>query len=218
MCAVVSVAVTGCDERVIEAVGSPGGVYRPDQGCTVAEGALHCPGPGETVPDLRFESAGNPGVLADVSRGTLSNLRVTCGRSACGTGSLTAHAALSWNTDPLLPQRAASFSHPFSPAPDLMGHTVSFSVYIEELTVPMHAQIGVIFGFWRWVAWAPLAKGWNRISGVVSPANILTKIDSSVTAIPVTSLQIDVYVPVNTSAGDNGAWSGEIYLDDIGWK
>jgi hypothetical protein len=81
----------------------------------------------------------------------------------------------------------------------------------------MHAQIGVIFDHWRYVGWAPLARGWNRVSGVVSPANTLTRIDPEVTSIPVTSLQIDVFVPINTVAGTSGSWSGEIYLDDIAW-
>ena len=46
-----------------------------------------------------------------------------------------------------------------------MGRTISFAVYVEELAVPMHAQIGVIFDYWRWVGWAPLSRGWNQISG-----------------------------------------------------
>ena len=213
-----SVFVVACDAESIHAVGAPGGVYRPDQGCALAEGAPHCPAAGEGAPALRFESTDNPGIAADTARGTLSNLKITCARSFCGTGSFVAHADLEWTADANYPQRAATFTYAFDTPLDLAGHALTFAVYVEDLTVPMHAQIGVIFQYWRWVAWSPLASGWNQISGVVSAANPLTKIDPSVTSIPVTALQIDVYVPVNTPAGTNGSWSGNIYLDDIGWQ
>jgi hypothetical protein len=213
-----SVLVAACDAQSIHAVGSPGGVYRPDQGCTLIEGAPGCPISDDAVPALRFESSINPGIAADPGPGTLSNLVVTCQRSFCGTGSLAAHAELNWTADRSYPQRAATFTYAFDQPRDLAGRTVSFAVYVEDATVPMHAQIGVIFDYWRWVAWSPVvAGGWNHIAGVVSPANPLTQIDASVISIPVTSLQIDVYVPVDTSAGEIGAWSGNIYLDEIGW-
>jgi hypothetical protein len=213
-CAVVSVLVAACDAESIQAVGSPGGVYRPDKGCNLKEGAPLCP-----VSDdgLHFESQANPGIAADPAAGMLSNLQVTCQRSYCGTGSLVAHAELSWTADQDYPLRGATFTYAFDPPRDLAGRTVSFAVNVQDVSVPMHAQIGVIFDHWRWVAWSPLTTGWNYIAGVVSPANPLTEIDASVTSIPVTSLQIDVYVPINTVAGDIGAWSGNIYLDDIGW-
>ncbi len=215
---VVSAFVVSCDAGSIHAVGGPGGVYRPDQGCTLIEGAPRCPAPGEPAPALRFESPVNPGIVPDPDRGTLSNLAVTCQRSFCGTGSMVARAQLNWTADPDYPQRAATFTYAFDTPPELAGKTVSFAVYVEDATVPMHVQIGVIFDYWRWVAWSPVVPGWNRIAGVVSSANPLTKIDPSVTSIPVTSLQIDVYVPINTVAGDNGTWAGNIYLDDIGWQ
>ncbi|MEP6652713.1 MAG: hypothetical protein ABJA82_05115 [Myxococcales bacterium] len=216
-CALMSVGVIACDAQSIQAVGSAGGVYRPDQGCTLVEEADQCPGPGAALPQLRFETPVNPGVATDAMRGTLSDPQVSCRHSFCGTGSLATHAELAWNDDPAFPQRAASFKVTLPAARDLMGRTVSFAVYVPDLTVPMHAQIGVIFDHWRYVQWAPLAQGWNRVSGVVSPANTLTKIDAAVTSIPVTSLQIDVFVPVNTVAGTKGSWSGDIYLDDIAW-
>jgi hypothetical protein len=75
----------------------------------------------------------------------------------------------------------------------------------------------VIFDYWRWVGWTPLASGWNRIEGVVSPANPLTKIDPSVTSIPVTEIRMDVYVPVADPSGADGTWSGKIFLDDVSW-
>lgn len=218
ICVLVSVSVGACDAQTIQAVGGASGVYRPDQGCTLMEGAPSCPAPGEPAPALRFESAVNPGVTADADRGTLSNLQTTCRRSYCGTGSLSARADLVWTADPQYPQRAAVFSYAFDTPRDLAGKTVSFAIYVEEKTVPMHAQIGVVFEYWRWVAWAPVTAGWNHIAGVVSPANPLTKIDASITSIPVTSLEIEVYVPIETVAGDDGAWSGTIYLDDIGWQ
>lgn len=216
-CALVSVLVGACDARSIDAVGSPGGVYRPDQGCTLRASSPTCLAASEGAPSLRFETAVNPGVAAEADRGTASNLQVTCRRSYCGTGSLSARADLNWTADPQDPQRAAEFIYDFDTPRDLAGRTVGFAVYVEDVTVPMHAQIGVIFEYWRWVAWSPVSAGWNYIAGVVSPANPLTKIDSSVTSIPVTSLHIEVYVPVDTSAGDNGSWSGTIYLDEISW-
>jgi hypothetical protein len=217
-CALVSVLVGACDVRSIDAVGGAGGVYRPDQGCTLRESSPQCPAVGEPTPVLRFESPVNPGVATEADRGTASNLQVTCRRSYCGTGSLSARVDLDWTADPNDPQRMAVFTYDLDTPRDLAGRTLGFAIYVEEVAVPMHAQIGVIFEYWRWVAWSPVRAGWNYIAGVVSPANPLTEIDSSVTSIPVTSLQIDVYVPIDTSAGDNGAWSGTIYLDDIGWQ
>jgi hypothetical protein len=112
----------------------------------------------------------------------------------------------------------ASFVHTFDPPLDLYGRTVSFSVLIEGPKVPMHAQVGVISDYWHWVGWAPLPSGWNRIAGVVSPDNALTKLDPSATTVPVHSIEIDVYVPTADASGVTGAWSGSIYLDDIGWQ
>jgi len=217
-------AVAGaCDPATIEAVGSPGGVYRPDQGCTVTPGAASCPAEGDAQqPELRFESAGDSGLTLDTAPGTLSDLRVTCARSYCGSGSVTAQATLQWNDavaapNPDDPLRMGSFSHLFSPALDLMGHTIGFNVFVDDVTVPMHAQIGVIFDYWRWIGWAPLARGWNHIEGLVSPSNPLSKIDPSVKTIPVSSIRIDVYVPVVSVPGGQGSWVGKIFLDDVSW-
>lgn len=197
-------------------MGSAGGVYRPDQGCTLTEGAPSCPSEEGSVPALRFESPVNPGVVPSSGSNTLSALAVTCRRSYCGTGSLAAHAELQWTTEPTYERRFARFFYEFDTARDLAGRTVSFAVFVEGPQVPMHAQIGVIFGFWRWVGWTPLSPGWNYASGVVSPANPYTEIDPDVTSIPVTALRIDVYVP-KTNGNDSGSWSGNIYLDDIRW-
>ncbi|MES1209599.1 MAG: hypothetical protein ABUS79_26985, partial [Pseudomonadota bacterium] len=190
----VLIGVGACDAGSIHAVGSPGGVYRPDQGCTLKEATPSCPAFAQIAPALRFESPQDPDVEPVSASGTLSNLAVTCRRSYCGTGSLVAAANLRWTDDPEYPQRKATFRYELDSPRDLAGRTVAFAIYVEDVTVPMHAQIGVIFDFWRWVAWAPLSQGWNTIAGVVSPANPLTKIDPGVTAIPVTALQIDVYV------------------------
>jgi hypothetical protein len=211
-------AGAACDGTTIHAVGAPGGVYVPGQGCTLAPGAPVCPGPGDAQPQLDFESAsGDPGLALDPGTSTLSNLRVTCARSYCGTGSITAHAELVWNTDPNDPTRMGSFAHTFDPAVDLIDHTIAFNVYVDPLTAPMHAQVGVIFDYWRWVGWAPLAQGWNHIQGVVSPANALTGIAAGTTSIPVTSIRIDVYVPAGVDSALQGSWAGEIYLDDVSW-
>jgi hypothetical protein len=218
LCTPVWACVAGCDPSTIQAVGAPGGVYRADQGCTLAPGAPVCPGPAAPQPELRFESTADPGVALAGEPGTLSNLRVTCVRSYCGTGSLTAHGELQWNNaDPSAPLRMGSFTHAFAPAMDLMGRTIRFAVYVDAVTVPMHAQVGVIFDYWRWVGWAPLSAGWNRIEGVVSPSNPLTEIDPSVTSIPVSAIRIDVYVPVADASGPQGSWAGEIFLDDVSW-
>lgn len=208
-----------CDPATIQAVGAPGGVYRPDQGCTLTPGAPACPGPGDAQPELQFESASSPGLILDTAPGTLSELRVTCARSYCGSGSLAAHATLQWNdsADPNTPLRMGSLSHAFQPPVDLMGRTIAFNVFVDQVSVPMHAQVGVIFDYWRWIGWSPLSRGWNRIEGVVSPSNPLTKIDPAVTSIPVTSIRIDVYVPVADASGQQGSWAGEIFLDDVSW-
>ena len=216
--AAVSLLAAACDTTTIEAVGSPGGVYRPGQGCTLTPDAPACPTPGQAQAELQFESPSDPGLTLDTAPGTLSDLRVTCTRSYCGSGSLEAHATLQWNdNDPNAPLRMGSFSHAFQPAVDLMGRTISFNVFVDQVTVPMHAQVGVIFDYWRWVGWSPLQRGWNRIEGLVSPTNSLTKIDPAVTAIPVTSIRIDVYVPVADASGTQGSWTGEIFLDDVSW-
>lgn len=215
--------VGACEPGTIRVVGGPGGVYRPGQGCTLVENPS-CPGPGQPAPQLRFESATDFGIVADPSAGTLSNLRVTCTVSYCGTGALAAHAELSWMSDPEDPQRMATFVHSFDPPVDLMGRTVGFSVHVAEaggdgsLTVPMHAQVGVIFEYWRWIAWSPVTDGWHRIEGVVSPDNPLSEIDPAVTSIPVSAINIEVYVPAAGASGPTGAWSGEIYLDDVSWR
>jgi len=208
-----------CDPATIQAVGvPPGGVYRPDQGCTLVPDAPACPGPGQAQPELQFEAVTSPGLVLDTAPGTLSDLRVTCTRSYCGSGSLAAHATLQWNdNDPNAPLRMGSFSHQFQPAVDLMGRTISFNVFVDQVTVPMHAQVGVIFDYWRWIGWSGLSRGWNHIEGVVSPSNPLSKIDAAVTSIPVTSIRIDVYVPVADASGTQGSWAGEIFLDDVGW-
>jgi len=207
-----------CDPASIQAVGTPGGVYRPGQGCTLTPGAAVCPGPADAQPQLQFEALANPGMVLDTAPGTLSDLQVSCARSYCGSGSLAVHATLQWNdNDPNAPLRMGSLAHDFQPAVNLMGRTVSFNVFVDQVTVPMHAQVGVIFDYWRWVGWSPLARGWNHIEGVVSPSNPLTKIDPAVTSIPVTSIRIDVYVPVADASGPQGSWAGEIFLDDVSW-
>jgi hypothetical protein len=210
---------SGCDPWTIEVVGSPGGVYRPGQGCTLAPGAPVCPAPGQPHAQLDFESEDAArSVGTDTAAGTLANLRVTCTRSYCGSGSLEADSVLQWsNNDANDPLRMASFAYTFDPPVDLMNHTIGFSVSTDHLGVPMHAQIGVIYQYWRWIGWSPLSSGWNQIEGVVSPANPLTKIDPTVTSIPVTEIRMDVYVPVADASGTQGSWSGEIFLDDVSW-
>jgi len=83
-----------------------------------------------------------------------------------------------------------------------------------------------VFRSWQTVAvatgliglgWAPLARGWNHIEGLVSPSNPLSKIDPSVKTIPVSSIRIDVYVPVVSVPGGQGSWVGKIFLDDVSW-
>jgi hypothetical protein len=208
----------GCDPGTIEAVGGPGGVYRPDQGCTLVEGAPSCPA-APSAGLLRFESTLDAARVNTDDRETLTDFRVTCVRSYCGTGSLVARAELVWmDDDRQYPQRMGVFAYDLNPPVDLMGKTVEFSVYVEGPSIPMHAQVGVIYDFWRWVAWTPVSAGWNHVEGVVSPDNPLTEIDPSVTSIPVTSIRVEIYVPVQTSAGPDGTWSGNVYLDEVGWR
>src|SRR3712207_5120060 len=89
-----------CDPRSLRLVGRPdGGVYRPDAGCTMVEDSPACPAEGDPVPQLRFESTANPGLVPDTRPGNVSNARVSCVRSYCGTGSFAAHADLEWTPD-----------------------------------------------------------------------------------------------------------------------
>jgi hypothetical protein len=218
---VIATLAGACGPTAIDLVGDPGGVYRPGEGCTLAPAAPACPGPSDPQPKLRFEAETDTGITTDTSDaapGALGNLRVTCARSYCGTGSLEADASLVWvNNDNTDPKRMGSFAHTFDQPVDLMGRTIGFYVYVEARTGPMHAQIGVIFDYWRYIGWTPLAEGWNRVEGVVSPANPLTKIDAAVTSIPVTEIRMDVYVPVAAASGTEGSWSGKIFLDDVSW-
>jgi hypothetical protein len=213
------VAGGACSPDTLRLVGNADGVYRPDAGCTMSEDSPACPAAGDPAPQLRFETTGtDPGLVPDTGPGNISNVGVTCIRSYCGTGSFTAHADLEWTPDPEYPQRMASFDHVFDPPLDLMGRTITFYVYVDAPTVPLHAQMGVIYEYWRWVGWTPVKTGWNRVEGVVSPDNPLTGIDPGVTSIPVTMLRLDVYVPVAEASGPSGNWSGEIYFDEIGWR
>jgi hypothetical protein len=220
--AVAAATVAGCEPGTIRIVGPGGGVYMPGQGCTTMAEAPSCPGPSDPLPQLRFESLANPGVTPDLGPGNLSAVTVSCRHSYCGTGSLAAHAELVWaNDDRNYPQRMASFTHVFDPPVDLYGKTIGFYVRIDGPPVPMHAQIGVIYQYWRWVGWAPVPVGsgeWLWIGGVVSPDNPLTEIDAAVTAIPVTEVRLDVYVPVAGASGSDGQWTGDIYIDDLGWR
>jgi hypothetical protein len=215
---IASACVCACSPNTLRLVGNPDGVYRPDQGCATSEDSPACPVAGDPVPQLRFETAADPGLVPDNDPGNISNVRVTCTRSYCGTGSFAAHAALEWTPDPEHPQRMVSFEHVFDPPVDLMGKTISYQVYVDEPTVPLHSQMGVIYEYWRWVGWTPVRTGWNRVEGVVSPDNPLTGIDPTVTSIPVTALRLDVYVPVADASGPSGSWSGEIYFDEVGWR
>jgi hypothetical protein len=213
-------AAAACGPDTLTAVGTPGGVYQPGQGCTLVEASNDCPpAPGAgPAPQLRFESAATA-AITNSTPSTLSDLRVTCQRSYCGTGALQAHADFQWDDSiPSDPRRMATFVHTFDPPLELYGHTVTFAVSVEGPPVPMHAQIGIVSDYWHWVAWSPLPAGWTRVIGVVSPDNPLTKLDPAATSVMVHALQVDVYVPVSTPAGPTGSWSGTIYLDEEGWS
>jgi hypothetical protein len=214
-------AAVACSSDKVVAVGSPGGVYRPGMGCTEMESSGDCTpagGPG-WQPQLRFESDGDPGLTVDTPE-RVSDAHVDCQRSYCGTGSYTAHADLQWDDSiDNDPRRMASFVHTFDPPLDMIGQTISFAAMVEGPTVPMHAQVGIVSDYWHWVGWAPLPGGWTFISGVVSADNPLIMLaDPSVTSIPVSTIQIDVYVPMAPASGATGSWSGSIYLDDVGWQ
>jgi hypothetical protein len=215
------IAGGGCDAQTLDVVRSPGGVYRPDQGCTLTEGSRQCPLPNDEIPgsQLRFESEADSRLMTiRPDSDTFSNVRVTCRRSYCGTGSLGVHANFRWTgSAPDDSERLGTLVYTFDRPIDLMNRTVGFSVYVEEPTTHINAQIGVIHEYWRYIAWMPISSGWHRITGVVSPDNPLTEIDPGVTSIPVTELHIAVYLSVSPTSGGASAWSGEIYLDDVSW-
>jgi hypothetical protein len=215
-----------CDARTIAAVGGPGGVYRADGECALQESSRDCPIGTAADPTLRpqlgFESAGDTGFSVG-STATVSNLRVTCKRSFCGTGSLAFHAVYRWTQATANDkERLGSITYKFDAPVDLLGRTIGFHVYTEGRLVPINAQVGVIYkGFWHWVAWSPLdtrQERWHSIAGVVSPENPLTKIEAGATSVPVTGFNIDVYLSVPPANGGPSAWTGEVYIDDVGWR
>jgi hypothetical protein len=217
-CLLLAAFAAACETRTLTAVGAPSGVYQPGEGCTLAQTGSACPPPGAAFPQLRFESTSDAADLT-VTTPSTTDLAVTCARSYCGTGSLSAHADLAWD-DSISndPRRFATFVRTFDPPLDLYGKTVSFAVSVEGPSVPMNAQVGVVSDYWHWVGWSVVADGWTHIAGVVSPDNPLTKLDAAATTVPVQTIQIDVYVPMAAASGAMGAWSGTIYLDDVGWQ
>jgi hypothetical protein len=205
----------GCDAhdlRVVEATG----VFRSDAGCVLAEeGGGACP----TRAQFPFETS-EPGFVSRSPR-LISNLRVTCHRSFCGTGALAYHASLHWrDNSEQNPDKLAEVRYLFATPVDMLGQELSYEVAVDPFNTPMNALVAVVSrGRFHKVDDGPLLgrDGWKTKGGVVGPQNQYWEGADNVTSVPVSEIWIQVYLSIPARA-PGGTWQGEIYLDEVGWR
>lgn len=202
-----------CQPNALEVVGAPGGVYRPDAGCAVEEeGASACPGGAQ----LGFESA-DP-LFATSTPRLVSNVRVTCRRSFCGTGALAFRASYRWRegTEPD-GNRLGELRLVFPEPVEMHGKELSMRVTFDPQNTPMNALIAVIYrSVFRKVDDVPLRRGWTEVGDLVGPGNRFWT-GGDVTTVPVTELRIQVYLATPVRSGGD-TWTGDVYIDEVGWR
>lgn len=220
-----AIAAAACSPNRIDAVGAPGGLYdpEPDAGCDLDDlggGGRACPSGVQFV----FEARGDDAVFEVASRTTLSNRRVTCRRSYCGTGALAVTARYRWKEglpsgDPSI-DRMGELRYKFAAPVDLYGKTLTFSAYVDNFNTPLNGQLAVISRYFRQVDDGPLlnTRGWNQKGGEISVANERLKLPPDTTSLLVTEIIVQVYLATSVRSGNHESWTGEIYFDDIGWR
>jgi hypothetical protein len=216
----------GCDPTDIHAVGDPGGVYRPGAGCVLedleAGGARNCPGPAQ----LGFEQLADA-ALFEPRTANLSRRQVSCRRSWCGTGALALHADYRWregmSAEAAETDRLGEIRHSFPQPVDLYGKSLAFAVYVDGPLTPINAYIAVIErgGRFRMVNDGVLYTQfprWSLRGGAIRADNPALELSEGATSLLVTDLVISVYLATPVHTGDRQSWSGDIYIDDVGWQ
>ncbi len=220
---VVAVALLSfaCSPKDIELVESPGGIYVGDGTCNPA--TLQA-GKAEACPmDSQF-SFDAPGMNSNILTTNVTSPNQSCRRSYCGSGSLTSKATLKFKAGAAADQQilVATWLFRLVPEPvDMFGKRLSFHAFVENFSTPLHGQIFVVVDSkWIQVVDGPLKIRdlWNEMGGLVSPSNPLLGMDASVTEIPVAEFVIQIYLPGPVESGDLENWTGDVFIDEIGWK
>jgi hypothetical protein len=213
----------GCETDDIVAVDAPGGVFRPGAGCDVSALAAGAAAGCTPSAQLGFEHAGDDAAFEPLMA-NLSRREVSCARSFCGTGSLHLFAQFHRRAG-VEPASELDYLGELSyqlPQPtDLFGKMLSFKLYIDGPDTPINAMIAVVdeHGLWHKVHDLPVygTRKWHERGAPISFENPMLTARPSTPSLTVTQLRISVYLATDVRSGDNEHWSGDIFIDEVGW-
>lgn len=195
-------AFGACTPNVLEVVRPAG-----SDGACAAEmgGGMNCP----TGAQYAFD-ADTQGFTFGAVTGNASALRTSCRFTFCGGGALAYHAE--WTYAPADgtgdTNRLTSLERPLEPPVDLTGRILYGHVLVDAQSTPMNAQIAVrTENRYRLVKINILEKGWNYLS------EDLSRVDPPIPSLgAVTTVIVEVYLATPAT------WSGEVYIDEVGWR
>ncbi len=211
-----------CQDNELVAVGDPGGAFQSGEGCSLpdlaAGSAESCLPPAQ----FGFEHLGDDAVF-QVQTTNLSDRRVSCARSYCGTGSL--HLRANYRDRLGAPDkerdRLGMVSYTLPKPLDLYGKMLGFKLYIDGPSTPVNAMIAVIDderGIWHKVHDYPVygMQKWHERGAPLSPQNSQFEVPPTPSLV-VRAIEISVYLATDVRTGDLDHWSGDIYIDEVGW-
>jgi hypothetical protein len=221
--ALIAAVPLACESNEIVTVGAPGGVFHAGAGCDVEALAAGAAAGCTPAAQLGFEHAGDDAAIEPLMA-NLSQRAVSCARSFCGTGSLHLFAQYHWRAGSE-PASELDFLGELSyhlPQPtDLYGKMLSFKLYVDGPDTPMNAMIAVIDdkGAWHKVNDLPVygTRKWHERSAPLTFDNPLLMPRPSGPSLVVTQLRISVYLATDVRSGDKEHWSGDLFIDEIGW-
>jgi hypothetical protein len=217
----VSLAVA-CAPNDLPAVGAPGGVYQPGAGCGVE--ALGAGGPAscQTGAQWGFEQVADQDAFVSMTT-NLTRPEVTCRRSFCGTGSLHFRADYHARAGQPMTEmdRFGELSHRLPRPMDLYGKMLAWKLFIDGPETPVNAQISVIDdrGLWHRVHDGPVygVGRWHERGAPIRADNPMLAPPPEGESLVVAEIRIAVYLATPVMSGDHEHWSGDVYVDEVGW-
>jgi hypothetical protein len=214
--------LAGCESNEVIAVGAPGGAFQSGAGCVVANLAAGSVESCNLPAQFGFEHTGDDQAFA-VETSNLSQRRVSCERSYCGTGSLrvTAQYRRRLGATEAEGDWLGRVSYT-PPAPlDLYGKMLGFKLYIDGPATPVNAMLAVIDerGLWHKVHDYPVygMKKWHERGAPLSPQNEQFQVPPTPSLI-VKQIEISVYLATEVRTGDGEHWTGDVFIDEVGWR
>jgi hypothetical protein len=221
--ALIAAGALGCESNEIVTVGAPGGVFQSGGACNVEALAAGAAAGCTPVAQLGFEHAGDDAAFEPLMA-NLTKRGISCARSYCGTGSLQLSAQYHWRAgaEPATElEYLGEISYRLPKPTDLYGKMLSFNLYIDGPDTPINAMIAVVDdrGFWHKVHDLPVygTRRWHERSAPLSFDNPMFSNRPSAPSLVVTQLRISVYLATDVRTGDNEHWSGDLFIDEVGW-